>query len=238
MSVPGLMAAARPAGRLTANAVARPATRTADPGERCSMETFTRRLSPSLVVLVVTLFAAGTATGWVAYLHRSAVRQAHVPGTAAWPQHAVVAAIAGLAFGIAWWRTRRAGRRLWLLAPLGRSAARRVAALGRGALSGPAGFGRTVIAVPLGLLFLYGFFRSGMQVIGGLDPNATVNAWGGPGYAGAMACHYLDAVVIMAAAAWLLDHVLPAASAHADRRPGGFRPAGARARSDQASHGW
>lgn len=174
------------------------------------METFIRRLSLPLAVLAVTLFAAGMVTGWLAYLHRPAVRAEHVAGTAAWPQHAIVGAVACVALGIAWWRTRRAGRRLWLLAPLGRSAARRVAALARGAQSGPAGFGRAVIAVPLGLLFLYGFYRSGIQVTDGLDPNATVNAWGGPTYAGAMACHYLDAVVIMAGTVWLLDRVLPA----------------------------
>jgi hypothetical protein len=173
------------------------------------METFTRRLSAPLVVSAVTLFAAGMAAGWLAHLHRSSVRQAHVAGTAAWPEHAIVAATAGLAFGVACWQARRAGRRIWVLTPLGRRAARRVAALARGALSGPAGLGRAVLAVPVGLLFLYGFFRSGFQVTGGLDPNATVNAWGGPSYAGAMACHYLDAVVIMAGAAWLLDRILP-----------------------------
>ncbi|WP_280382388.1 hypothetical protein [Nocardia wallacei] len=41
----------------------------------------------------------------------------------------------------------------------------------------------------------------------GLDPNFTVDAWGGPGYLGAMACHYLDGALLMAAAAGLL-HVL------------------------------
>ena len=43
---------------------------------------------------------------------------------------------------------------------------------------------------------------------------------GGPSYAGAMACHYLDVVVIMAAAAWLLDRILPAAAV----RPARARP--------------
>jgi hypothetical protein len=42
----------------------------------------------------------------------------------------------------------------------------------------------------------------------GRDPNSTVNAWGGPTYLGAMACHYLDCCVLMAAAAWLLDRIL------------------------------
>jgi len=55
----------------------------------------------------------------------------------------------------------------------------------------------------------YCLWRAGEQVTGGLDPNFTVNAWGGPSYAGAMACHYLDLFLISAAAAWLLDKILP-----------------------------
>ncbi len=61
----------------------------------------------------------------------------------------------------------------------------------------------------------FGFFRAGYQVTSGLDPNNTVNAWGGPTYIGSMACHYLDIFVIMAAAGWLLDRLLP----RAHRRP-------------------
>ena len=42
----------------------------------------------------------------------------------------------------------------------------------------------------------------------GLDPNFTVNAWGGPTYLGAMASHYLDLLVLMGAAAWMLHLIL------------------------------
>jgi hypothetical protein len=48
----------------------------------------------------------------------------------------------------------------------------------------------------------------GAQLIGGLDPNATVNAWGGPTYAGALLAHWLDAIVGCYAAAFLLGRVL------------------------------
>lgn len=67
---------------------------------------------------------------------------------------------------------------------------------------------RAAAALLPAALFLYGFWRAGKQVIGGLDPNATVNAWGGPTYIGAMACHYLDLLVLMALAAWLIDKLL------------------------------
>jgi hypothetical protein len=57
---------------------------------------------------------------------------------------------------------------------------------------------------------MFTIFRAGLQVTSGIDPNATINAWGGPTYIGAMACHYLDGLLIMAAAAWLLNLLLPA----------------------------
>jgi len=50
--------------------------------------------------------------------------------------------------------------------------------------------------------------RLGAQVIGGLDPNATVNAWGGPSYLGALLAHWLDGIVGFYAAAFLLSRVL------------------------------
>ncbi len=170
------------------------------------------QLSPPLTVLVVALFAAGVISGWFQYLGRSPSLEKHVPGTSAWWQQLAVAVLAGTAFGYARWRhSRRFGRdsdRLWLLAPLGKPAARRAARTVPGALRGQPGFARALVALPPAGLFFYCFWRAGLQVSGGLDPNSTVNAWGGPTYLGAMACHYLDCCVLMAAAAWLLDRIL------------------------------
>ncbi len=74
---------------------------------------------------------------------------------------------------------------------------------------------RTAAALPLLMVIAYSFWRIGEQLTGGLDPNFTVNAWGGPTYLGAMACHYLDGALIIAVSAWLLDKILlPAASDH------------------------
>lgn len=47
----------------------------------------------------------------------------------------------------------------------------------------------------------------------GLDPNATVNAWGGPTYLGALLAHSLDAMVGFYAAAFLLGRLLLPAAA-------------------------
>ena len=74
-----------------------------------------------------------------------------------------------------------------------------------------------VAALPPLALIGYGFWRVGEQVTGGLDPNFTVNAWGGPTYLGAMACHYLDGGLIIAACAWLLDWILLPATAGRSR---------------------
>ncbi len=171
-----------------------------------------RHLSPSLAVLAAAAFAGGVAAGYISYLHRSPVLHKHIPGAAAWPQQPVVAVLAGALFGYAYWRHHRTpGRRdepAWLLSPIGKPAARRLARTMRSGLSGPSASGRAVLALALAWLFLYGFYRAGDQVTAGLDPNFTVNAWGGPTYAGAMACHYLDLLVLMGAAAWMLHLIL------------------------------
>jgi hypothetical protein len=170
------------------------------------------QLSPALTILVTALFAIGVIAGWFSYLDRSPVRQSFVPGTSAWWQHLAVALAVGAVLACAHRRhQRRFGRRshrLWLLAPIGKPAARRVARTAAAPLRGHGGIGRVLLALPPAVLFLFCFFRSGLQVIGGLDPNSTVNAWGGPTYPGAMACHYLDGFVLMAVAAWLLDRIL------------------------------
>jgi hypothetical protein len=163
------------------------------------------------------LFTGGFSVGWLHYLHRSSAPVRHVPGSSAWWQHAAVAGVAVAIITVIWLgrRTGRIGPHV-LLAPLGRSAADRISVLFRRALWRPASFGRAVLATPLLLLVMFGFFRTGYQVTSGLDPNDTVNAWGGPTYIGAMACHYLDVAVIVAAAAWLLNEILP----RRDRRAG------------------
>ena len=171
-----------------------------------------RQLSMPLVTLGAALFVLGVIAGLFSYLDRSAILHRYVPGSSAWSQQLAVAVLACAALVYGRWRHRRRyGRhsgRLWLLAPLGKPAARRVART-ISAIRSTSGLGRGLLALPPAALFLYIFARAGEQVIGGLDPNSTVNAWGGPTYLGAMACHYLDGLMLMATAAWLLDRILP-----------------------------
>jgi hypothetical protein len=177
----------------------------------------TRQISPLLSASAAGLVGVGIATGLISYLNRSPAREAHAPGTSAWTQHLVVAAVACALYGVARWRHgRRPGRgrgRLLLLAPLGTIAAARLAATMR-----PMSW-RPVAALPPLAMIGYSFWRIGEQLTAGLDPNFTANAWGGPTYPGAMACHYLDGGLIIAACAWLLDQILlPATAAAAERR--------------------
>jgi hypothetical protein len=171
------------------------------------------QLSGPLTALVGSAFVSGVSYGFFGFLQRSPIRQEHVAGSAAWGQQLGLALGTIVILSVAWWRHRRRfgprSGRLWLLAPLGRHAERRVArALGFG--SEAAQPGRLLLALPAAALFLFCFWRAGVQVTGGLDPNFTVNAWGGPSYAGAMACHYLDLFLLAAGAAWLMDRILPA----------------------------
>jgi hypothetical protein len=168
-----------------------------------------RRFSAALSFSALAFVAIGIVTGWVEYLNRSPVPKAHTPGTSAWPQQLIVAAVACALYGVALWlHRRRFGRRSGrplLLAPLSWHAAARLLATMRQVSW------RTVAALPPLAVIAYFCWRIGEQVTGGLDPNFTADAWGGPTYLGAMFCHYLDAGLIMAACAWLLNLILVAA---------------------------
>jgi len=195
--------------------------------------TLTRQLSVPVVALLSAVFAAGAVSGWIDYLHRSPVRRPFVAGSSAWWQQLAVALIAFAVFCYARWRHRsrfgpRSGR-LWLLAPLGKPAAERLARAA-GIARGPSSPIRALMALPLAALIAYNFWRAGVQVTGGLDPNFTVDAWGGPSYAGAMACHYLDLFLLTAAAAWLVDKILPGFDRTVEPTSAGSTQAGSRAR--------
>ena len=72
---------------------------------------------------------------------------------------------------------------------------------------------RVIATVPLVLVLLYTPFRMGVQIVDGLDPNATINAWGGPTYPGALLAHWLDGIVGFYVAAFLLSQLLLPAAA-------------------------
>jgi hypothetical protein len=181
------------------------------------------RPSRFTAIALTVLFALGIAKGAVEYARRSAVREAHVAGTNAVLVHVLLAAaVAALVIAVQVRRARRPGDRgpsPWA-APFSARAAARLARTFRfaGGVS-LAAVGRALAALLLVLVAAYAPARMGAQVIGGLDPNNTVNAWGGPTYIGAMLAHYLDAAVGFYAACFLLGRVLlPAADDRAATR--------------------
>jgi len=172
--------------------------------------TWARYLSRTTVLTCLLLFVAGVLLGVVTYLQRSDVLEQHVPSANAVPAHVVLAFVA-VVLAILVPRLRLAGRApypIWV-APFSRSALdrfRRTMSLrGRASVGHVA---RALVAVVLAILLLFNFLRAGQQVIGGLDPNFTINAWGGPSYLGAMLAHYLDGVYLFYLEAFFLDIVL------------------------------
>jgi hypothetical protein len=167
-------------------------------------------LSKAIVLTCALLFVAGVLAGVVTYAQRSPVVEEQVAGTSAIPAHVVLALVAvGVFIGLP--RLRMASQAPYSpwVAPFSRSAFDRFkqTLLLRSGAS-PGAIVRAVLAGLLAILLLFNFFRAGQQVIGGLDPNFTVNAWGGPSYLGAMLAHYLDATYLVYVEALLLNLVL------------------------------
>ena len=170
-----------------------------------------RHLSKTTVLTCALVFVAGVVAGIFSYIQRSPVVEEHIPGANAVPAQIVLAlAAVGLFIGLPRLRlARQAPYSIWV-APFSQSGLDRLEQTMRlrsGVLPGT--LVRAVLAGLLVILLVYNFFRAGEQVIGGLDPNFTVNAWGGPSYLGAMLAHYLDGAYLFYAEALLLNLVLP-----------------------------
>ncbi|QIS13757.1 hypothetical protein [Nocardia arthritidis] len=164
------------------------------------------RPSGPLVAVAVVSFAAGIVSGGISYANRSAHREAHVAGTAAWWPHLALLVFAVVLVVVV---TRRAARPAGLLlAPLGSPAAQRLRHTLAATRRHPTAALRLLVGIVPMAILVYSPWRIGEQILGGLDPNFTANAWGGPSYLGAMACHYLDAALLMAASAGLLNLLL------------------------------
>ena len=169
------------------------------------------RVSRLTVPVLIAAFLIGLANGAVAYSRRSATPEPHAAGTNAITVHLVLAILAAATvIAIQVWRSRHPGQRgpsPWT-APFSGNAVARVSRTIR--LPGAAAVARLPAMALLILVLLYAPYRMGAQLIGGLDPNATVNAWGGPSYAGALLAHWLDCILGFYAAAFLLCRLLAA----------------------------
>ena len=178
------------------------------------------RISRLSVPVLAAAFLIGVVKGAVEYSHRSATLERHVAGTNAITIHVVLAIVAAtVVIAIQVWRSRKQSQRgpsPWTAPFSGNAVARlsRTIRLPRGAA-----VARVLPMALLILVLLYCPYRMGAQIIGGLDPNSTVNAWGGPTYAGALLAHWLDCIIGFYVGAFLLDRLLVAA----DGRGGGQR---------------
>ncbi len=169
-----------------------------------------RYLSKTTVLTCALLFVAGVVAGIFIYIHRSPVVEEQVPGANAIPAHILLAFVAvALFIGLPRLRlAKQAPYSIWV-APFSQSSLDRFKQTMRLRSGVPPGnIARAVLAGLLSILLLYNFFRAGGQPIGGLDPNFTTNAWGGPSYLGAMLAHYLDGVYLFYVEALLLNLVL------------------------------
>ena len=159
------------------------------------MRTLDRR--PAL--LYGTLFAIGVGFGGVELARDSdTTSSAAGVATANWVH--VGLGVVALVLLVSFWRRDPAATAAFLRRPL-------TAAGWSDWLDGLAWRGRPRLLRPvvfLGVLLMaYSPLRAGEQVLAGLDPDFTRDAWGGPSYLGAMAAHYLDAVLMFLAGAAL-----------------------------------
>jgi uncharacterized membrane protein len=167
------------------------------------------RLCRPSVAALFAAFVIGIIEGALNYAHRSSVIKQHVAGTNAISVHVVlaivaVAVVAVVELSASRSAIQRAGSP-WV-APFCTNALSRL----RRTLRASRGIS-AVRLLPTALLFLvllYAPFRMGAQIVGGIDPNATVNAWGGPTYLGALLAHWLDCIVGFYAAVFLLSRLL------------------------------
>jgi hypothetical protein len=150
-------------------------------------------LSSPAVITATVAALAGLASGGAVYLHRADRLEPHVAGTDAWPAHLVVLAVVATWFVVAARRSPFGWKVIF--APVGRPITGRISATFRSGFH-PLNLLRCLAVAFLVLLEVYMAWRIGEQVLAGLDPNFTSNAWGGPSYPGAMFCHYLDGALL------------------------------------------
>lgn len=131
--------------------------------------------SPTVVALFATA-VVGLAKGAVAYTRRSSVPKAHVRPTNCVTQEICIAVAFFIVIVVVEMRRRQHGLPSPWVAPFTRHAWSRLRA--PFTEGGWTKLLRLSLMVPLVVFALYWPYRMGAQIIGGLDHNSTVNAWG------------------------------------------------------------
>jgi hypothetical protein len=164
-------------------------------------------ISKTSVTICAALFAVGVAQGWMMYTQRSSDIEKHIAGTNSIALHIILALVLFGAVAVTIFYRKFAPNKPYIiwLAPFTKTAFERT----RNAIFLRNGrskwqVAKAILVALLLLFFLFNFFRAGMQVLVARDPNATVNAWGGPGYWGASLAHWMDAIYLIYVEAGLI----------------------------------
>ncbi len=184
--------------------MARATERTAD----SATTTERTALSHAVHGAFLAMFAVGVVTGGI-HWRNSDEPVAHGQVLVANVVHLALAAV--VIAGVAWAsRCHRARLRRAIAWPLSADGAAAVASASTlGALGRPTRRPRGSLAIRIvktasgalgALVVWYSLWRAGFQVLGGLDPAFTSQAWGGPSYLGAGLAHWLDGIIGVAAA--------------------------------------
>jgi len=168
------------------------------------------RLSKFTITLLGLFSLVGLWAGYKAYLDRPAIVQKHIANSNAIGIQLILAVLLVVTAGsyLVWRSKNRTNRRI-ITAPFSSVAAERfkyTIFLKNGV--SPLNLLRIPGALFLGILFVYNFPRATFQVFYGLDPNATINAWGGPSHWGASLAHWLDCIILIVIEAALLNLVM------------------------------
>jgi hypothetical protein len=164
------------------------------------------------LTLVSAVFAIGVVAGAESYVNRSSVVVRHENGSSAIATQIVIfVAALVIVVGTRYKRSRSTSplrHQVWSSAfsKESMSRVRQTIQLKKG--FSLVNLARIPTSLLLILLMLYWPFRMGQQLIGGLDPNFNVNAWGGPTYAGALLAHWLDCILAFYALAFILRGVV------------------------------
>jgi hypothetical protein len=168
------------------------------------------KLSRITLPVSAAAFISGLIAGAISYMDRSDKIEKFIPGSNAIPAHIVVFIFATIAVVLVIrTHSKRPKGTLILLSPFSNTAFSRF----RNTLLCKQGLTllnllRAIVCIPLVFFFIFLLWRAGLQVIGGLDPNFVINAWGGPTYLGASMTHWLDAILMFYAVVAILNIIM------------------------------
>jgi hypothetical protein len=166
------------------------------------------KFSKTTLTALSLIALAGLYYGYYRYTHHSTPYVPDDPKNDAILVHIIIAICTVIAVAaIQIYRNRKQLPNIWK-APFTQNALQRLKATMSLKPFGFLSIPRAVVSFLMAFVILFAPFRMSEQIIGGLDQAQTNNAWGGPSYAGAMAAHYMDMLIIVYVCALILHLVM------------------------------